>query len=305
VFEVRQWGSAVTFALVVSACGRIAFDPLSSDAARPDACTSFGAFSKPTVIAELDDVLANWSPWIGSDEREIYFGSYRAGNLGTIDLWRSVRSAPSEPFSAPANLVNLNSANDDRSPSLSDDRLTLYFTSDRPGGAGGYDVWSATRPDVDSAFGAPAPVAAFDTAAQEWGASPTADGLEMYVASLRTSSYDVYRSRRNAPTDLWPPLALVPQLSSPVDERGIALSRDGLEIFVCSLRPGGAGGFDVWVSTRPDVGSAWSMPVNVAELNTTNDELGVSLSSDGQVIYIAAGAAGNADIYQATRACSP
>ncbi|MDR1847182.1 MAG: OmpA family protein [Bacteroidales bacterium] len=38
-------------------------------------------------------------------------------------------------------------------PAVSSDELTLYFSSDRPGGEGDYDLWKATRKSLDEPFG--------------------------------------------------------------------------------------------------------------------------------------------------------
>ena len=38
-------------------------------------------------------------------------------------------------------------------PAISADELTLYFSSDRPGGEGDYDLWKATRNSVEEPFG--------------------------------------------------------------------------------------------------------------------------------------------------------
>jgi hypothetical protein len=50
------------------------------------------------------------------------------------------------PWSAPVNLWRpLNGDFGDRSPALSFDGKTLYFSSNRPGGSGKADLWVATR----------------------------------------------------------------------------------------------------------------------------------------------------------------
>src|SRR5881296_2239332 len=59
-------------------------------------------------------------------------------------------------WSAPVNVgPPLNTAYNDNYAVLSRDQLTIYFTSDRPGGFGGDDLWLATRESVDSPWGEP------------------------------------------------------------------------------------------------------------------------------------------------------
>lgn len=40
-------------------------------------------------------------------------------------------------------------------PALTEDELTMYFSSDMPGGSGDYDLWMATRRSVEDTFGHP------------------------------------------------------------------------------------------------------------------------------------------------------
>jgi hypothetical protein len=98
-------------------------------------------------VAELNDPVANdIHASVRKDGREVFFSSTRVGGLGGSDLWTSTRRSVHEPWSTPVNLgAPLNTATGDMQPSLSDDARTLLFTSDRPGGLGGNDLWVSTR----------------------------------------------------------------------------------------------------------------------------------------------------------------
>ncbi|HZJ30832.1 MAG TPA: hypothetical protein VFD21_04645 [Vicinamibacterales bacterium] len=51
-----------------------------------------------------------------------------------------------EPWSLPVNLgAGVNSVDLDFDPHIASDRQTLYFTSTRPGGFGGQDLYVTTR----------------------------------------------------------------------------------------------------------------------------------------------------------------
>src|SRR5262249_3163816 len=65
-------------------------------------------------------------------------------------------------------------------PSLSPDELTIYFTSDRTGGAGALDIWFARRTSKVSSFGTPEPLHSINTAANESDASFATDGLSVW-----------------------------------------------------------------------------------------------------------------------------
>ena len=75
-------------------------------------------------------------------------------------------------------------------------------------------------------------------------------------------------------------------------------------MFVTSSRPGGVGGKDIWVSTRETTSDPWSMPVNLGEVNSSNDDGQPALSWDGTAMYFFSsrpGGVGGMDLYVTTR----
>jgi len=99
------------------------------------------------IVAELSDATANdAAASVRTDGRELVFGSTRINGLGGLDLWMSMRRSVYDPWSAPVNLLALNSTASDQQPSLSSDGLALLFASDRSGSVGGTDIWKSTRP---------------------------------------------------------------------------------------------------------------------------------------------------------------
>jgi len=111
------------------------------------AITRDGETRGPAVLAvELNSIVNDAAPTVRIDGRELLFHSPRAGTLGVADLWVSRRQSVHEPWSTPANLgAPLNTTAFEQQPSLSHDGRTLVWTSDRPGGFGGLDIWMSTR----------------------------------------------------------------------------------------------------------------------------------------------------------------
>jgi len=112
------------------------------------AVTRSGETLGPAVlVTELSGPAANdAAPSVRADGREIFFHSTRFGTLGLADLWVSTRRSVHDPWSTPENLGSpINTATFDLQPSLSHDGRTLVWASDRPGGAGGLDIWMSTR----------------------------------------------------------------------------------------------------------------------------------------------------------------
>jgi len=97
-------------------------------------------------VAEVNDPAFNdAAPTLRADAREILFWSTRPGGLGA-DIWQSTRQSANHPWSPPQNAGPLlNSPVADVHPELTQDALTLYLSSNRPGGSGGTDLWVSTR----------------------------------------------------------------------------------------------------------------------------------------------------------------
>jgi hypothetical protein len=104
----------------------------------------------------------------------------------------------------------------------------------------------------------------------------TPDLLEIWFSSSRSGGLggsDIWRSIRASTTDAWGEPTAVVELNSDAAETSVAVARSGLEIWITTNRPGGLGGFDVWVANRDDRDSPWSEPSPVPELNSAADDL--------------------------------
>lgn len=104
-----------------------------------------GDFAAPQPVAGLNTSANEFRPNVRKDGREIVFDSDRAGGLGATDIYAATRAAVDEPWSAPVNLVAINSPAGESRPSLSWDGTTLLFGSGRPGGEGSSDIYISTR----------------------------------------------------------------------------------------------------------------------------------------------------------------
>ena len=70
---------------------------------------------------------------------------------GRIGIFKSTRAKVGAAWAKPAPVVRLNHPNAKRGdlcPCLTADGLRLYFTSDRPGGKGGLDLWTVLIADL-------------------------------------------------------------------------------------------------------------------------------------------------------------
>jgi Tol biopolymer transport system component len=109
------------------------------------AATAAGSLGPPTLVPELSSAANDRRPSVRFDGREVFFDSDRAGSLGS-DLWVSTRETPEQAWSTPTTLgLTVNSTAEDLMPNIAADRKSLFFTSNRPGGSGGFDLYVTTR----------------------------------------------------------------------------------------------------------------------------------------------------------------
>ena len=97
----------------------------------------------PTVNSSANEIPGS----ISADGLQLYFSGRRAefarpGGYGKVDLWVTTRDTIDDEWGTPINLgPTFNSSSDDGAASISADGSVLYFSSDRPGGLGDYDLW--------------------------------------------------------------------------------------------------------------------------------------------------------------------
>jgi hypothetical protein len=115
------------------------------------------------------------------------------------DISRASRVAAMDPFSAGVPVTELNSASQETLPTLTPDELVVYFGSDRPGGAGGLDIWTARRSAKNQPFGAPIRVMEASSNNDDIPSWISADLCRLYMYSNRPGGmggYDVYLATR-------------------------------------------------------------------------------------------------------------
>jgi len=215
-------------------------------------------------------------------------------------------------FGTPTNLgPTVNSSRIDVGPTISADGRTLYFSSDRPGGYGHWDLWVARRSSVSDPWGAPVNLGpTVNSSAWESDPSISSDGLSLFFNSMRSGgsgSQDIWVTTRATTGDDWGiPVNLGPVVNSSAWDADPSISADGLSLFLQSERPGGFGGADIYVSTRATTDSDWSTPVNIGPtVNSSASEVAPCTSADCCTLFFTSdrpGGSGAEDLWVTTRA---
>lgn len=140
---------------------------------RDNTSVAFGALQAVPVI---NGTTNDSDPFISPDGRVLYFSSDRGG---TYALYRSTQTGG--VFSTPelVNGVKLDTVYMELTPVVSEDELTLYFGSSRPG-KGSIDMYQAGRAAVQDAFGEPIALSELNTLDPELPSWISADGCELY-----------------------------------------------------------------------------------------------------------------------------
>jgi Tol biopolymer transport system component len=243
-----------------------------------------------------------YAPSLSSDGRTLYFAASRTG--GSDDIFVATRPDRGAAFSAATRVDEVNTASADGSPAISNDGLTLYFYSNRPGGPGGRDIWLATRTDATAAFGNARVLAVVNSDSDDNQQWISRDGLTLLFSSGRSGGTDLFMAKRaNANEAFASPVSVDGVNGDTTREDRAALSNDGLTLYFTSDRKSGAGDRDIWYATRPDAESAFSNIANLQVVNSASRDADVSLSSDERELFFVSKRSGLYQLYRSIRTC--
>lgn len=123
----------------------------------------------------------------------------------------------------------------------------------------------------------------------EGAQSVTADGKYIYFTSCNRPNghgpmCDLYYARVDENGNWTDPLNLGDVVNTRYSEKHPAISADGRVLYFTSNRPGGKGGYDIWMTVRN--GLTWSKPVNLGDsINTPGIEQSPFIHPDQQSLY--------------------
>ncbi len=163
-------------------------------------------------------------------------------------------------------------------PVFSADGKTLTFTGRKA--TGPQDLWTVRY--ADQTWGAPVALPSpISSDAVEYRGSYMSDGT-LYFTSTRSGMYQVYKAYRDASRKLVAEL-VGPPVSTNSYEGDPCIAPDGRFLVFNSARDGKSA--DLFVSF-PAAGGGWGTPINLGPaFNSSDDEYGAHLSSDGEYLF--------------------
>ncbi|MEN5267865.1 hypothetical protein ABE502_02655 [Stenotrophomonas sepilia] len=167
-----------------------------------------------------------------------------------------------------------------------DGNTALWFSRNRPGGPGGYDIWVSRH---DGQRWRPATPVSFNTPGRDFDPAFSADGRTVYFCSDRAGGQggdDLYRVSIGRDGRFGEPENLGPAVNSAADEFAPMLSPDGRTLLFSSDRAGGAGGHDLYSATMIGGVAQPARPL-VGGINTVAQEFDATFLGDGQTAVFA------------------
>jgi serine/threonine protein kinase/Tol biopolymer transport system component len=262
-------------------------------------------------------------PCISDDGLWLYFHSDRFPGSGGRDIWVSKRATRNDEWGIPDNLGQIvNDDSHDCIPSISKNGFELYFTSERSGGHGGYDLWMTTRQTEGEPWGKPENLGPIvNSAHKDWGPSISRDGLFLHFSSNRPGGYglyDMWVTKRDTKQDPWgEPVNLGPMVNSLYNDYRPSISNDGLLLLFASLRASTNMSRDLWIAMRATTSEPWGPPVNLGptinspgspSINSPGFDSDCCMSAHGFTLYFTSrrlGGSGDADLWQVPIVSSP
>ena len=139
----------------------------------------------------------------------------------------------------------------------------------------GYVLWEEAEP-AGSGFAAEddigTPVISSDGARMIYSSGETAGNANLFLREWNGSSWQEPRPMR--------------ALNSAFHELSPSLSGDGNLLYFTTDRPGGQGGFDIWVAKWDGAEYAWPLPLT-PRVNTPFDEIDPDIAPDNLILYFA------------------
>ena len=150
-------------------------------------------FADVRLAPNVNTAASEVQPYVTRDGTTLYFVRTAVGTGDTV--FRAVGSV-TRGFVNPAAVPELDGPTNDSDPVLSADGLTLFWSTDRPGGMGDLDVWQARRSSVSDEFTDLAPVTSVNSTAFDSPSDISADGCRLYLTSIRTGKTSIFVATR-------------------------------------------------------------------------------------------------------------
>ena len=226
------------------------------------------------------------------------------GGMGSCDLWTT--QYKNDRWQMMQNLgSSVNDSMWQSQASVSSDGKTIYFSSDRPGGFGGKDIYKIVK-DEKGYFGEPINLGEkINTAKDEKSPFIHVDNKTLYFCSngqLTIGGFDIYYARLDSSNNWKKPENIGSPINSANDDLGFFVSTDGKKGYFASNKMAGAGGWDIYSfelyeTARPQkvlfmkgkVQDEKGQTIQDAKMQLkdlqTNESIDIAVDSNGEYVF--------------------
>ncbi len=231
-----------------------------------------GKWNEPTALpAPINDDQNNASVSISGDGQQLYIFNSTPGDLGSISFTKLFGKEWTAPELIPG---DVNSDSWEGHISISADKKYMIFASERPGGLGGIDLYSAELQSDFTYSNIKNMGPEINTELDEHGPFIHPSGQFFVFSSKGHNSvggYDLYSCIRLNDSTWEKPKNMGLPLNTPLDDVFYVISGDGKHGYYSSGKAGGFGAQDIYI-TQPSIDG---VTINLAQLKgtvTLNDQ---------------------------------
>jgi hypothetical protein len=237
----------------------------------------------------LNSVQNEGAQSLSSDGSYMYFTACdRSGGLGSCDIFFS--ASDNGKWSLPVNLGSpVNTSSWESQPSINADGKMLFFSSNRPGGIGGKDLWYSVY-KTNKKWSVPKNLGStINTAGDEMSPFIHFDGKTLYFSSdgrPGMGGLDIYISRMQEDSSWSKPINLGYPINTFNDEMGLTIESSGQKAYFSSKRDDLGGkniySFNLYELIRPD-------PVAYLKGKVSDKETGKMLVAEYELVNLSTG----------------
>lgn len=208
-------------------------------------------WSEPSSISNLINTdFHEASIGLSADGQQLLV--YKEADGGTILISTLIGDEWSAPVDAGS---NINTRFRETSASISADGKMIFFTSDRPGGYGGMDIYNSAK-QADGSWGPAVNLGpAINTDKDEDGPFIHPDGNTLYFSSKgheTMGGYDIFVSKKNEFNTWTLPENYGYPVNTTEDDIFFVMTADGKRAYFASYREGGIGSMDIYMMGLPE-----------------------------------------------------
>ena len=192
-------------------------------------------------------------PWVSPDNLRMYYHRTEAGSRHRLKV--SKRELITDQWPQGTDIVELNTLGTINDPSLTPDELTIVFMGNNiTGGRGMYDLYIATRPDLNSPFGNVRNLTELNTPENDADPFVSTDGLSLYFTSNINGYYQIYKATRESSEETFGAIEHLSFFDTHEgNSRFPAISSDDSTFYFCRELEGAVVSADIYVSYISDI----------------------------------------------------